>query len=227
MTTLADIQRHVGVTADGAWGPVTAAAIERALHNQSTATRVVFDLEAELEGLVDREGGYVDHPNDRGGPTKYGITQATAIANGWTGRMQDLPLSFAMGVYRKRYWSEPGFDKIAAAGMPLLAAELFDTGVNMGTTVQIKWLQRWLNALCGQYSSYIHIGVDGQAGPGTRAAIQYLVGKRGQDATQEALVDAVNCSQGHRYLELVEGREANEAFIWGWLTSRIVLGEAA
>ena len=31
MTTLADIQRHVGVTPDGYWGPVTAAAIAKAL----------------------------------------------------------------------------------------------------------------------------------------------------------------------------------------------------
>lgn len=31
MTTLADIQRHVGVPADGKWGPVTCAAIAKAL----------------------------------------------------------------------------------------------------------------------------------------------------------------------------------------------------
>ncbi len=31
MTTLADIQRHVGVVPDGAWGPQTAAAIAKAL----------------------------------------------------------------------------------------------------------------------------------------------------------------------------------------------------
>lgn len=187
------------------------------------ATRVQFDLERELDALIVREGDYVDHPNDRGGPTRWGITKATAIANGYTGDMKKLPQPFAKDIYRRRYWTEPGFDKIAAMGLPLLAAELFDTGVNMGVTVQVKWLQRWLNALCGQWEKYVHIGVDGAAGPGTRAAISYLIGKRGLAASEEALVDAVNCSQGHRYLELVEGRQANNAFVWGWLTQRIVL----
>jgi len=40
---------------------------------------------SELE-LIDRvigvEGGYADHPADRGGPTRWGITQAVARAYG-------------------------------------------------------------------------------------------------------------------------------------------------
>lgn len=190
-------------------------------------TSVTFNLETELDALIKREGGFVDHPNDKGGPTRYGITQAVALANGWNGRMQDLSIAFAKTIYRKKYWLVPGYDKISAMGLPLLAAELFDTGVNMGPTTQGKWLQRWLNALCGQFPKYIHITVDGDVGGGTRAAIAYLIGKRGLAATEDALVDAVNCSQGARYLELVEGREANEVFIWGWLTSRISLAIAA
>ena len=193
----------------------------------TTIAEVVFDLETELDELIVREGGFVDHPNDKGGATNYGITQAVALANGWNGRMQDLSIAFAKRIYRQRYWSAPGYDKIAAMGLPLLAAEMFDTGVNMGPTTQGKWLQRWLNALCGQYPKYVHITVDGDVGAGTRGAIAYLIGKRGLKPTQDALVDAVNCSQGARYLELVEGREANEAFIWGWLTSRISLAIAA
>lgn len=193
----------------------------------TTIAEIVFDLETELDELITREGGFVDHPNDKGGATKYGITQAVALANGWNGRMQDLSIPFAKDIYRRKYWSVPGYDKVAAMGLPLLAAELFDTGVNMGPVTQGKWLQRWLNALCGQYPKYVHIGVDGDVGAGTRAAISYLIGKRGLKLTQDALVDAVNCSQGARYLELVEGREANEVFIWGWLTSRISLAIAA
>lgn len=30
-----------------------------------------------IDDIIRREGEYVDHPNDRGGPTKYGITQKT------------------------------------------------------------------------------------------------------------------------------------------------------
>ena len=33
-----------------------------------------------IETILQREGGYVDHPADKGGPTNFGITQAT-LAN--------------------------------------------------------------------------------------------------------------------------------------------------
>ena len=31
-----------------------------------------------IEGILGKEGGYVDHPSDKGGPTRWGITQTTA-----------------------------------------------------------------------------------------------------------------------------------------------------
>lgn len=30
-----------------------------------------------IDAIIRREGGYVNHPADRGGPTRYGITMAT------------------------------------------------------------------------------------------------------------------------------------------------------
>lgn len=179
------------------------------------------DIERLLDELIEREGSYVDHPNDRGGPTKYGITQAAAIANGYNGPMRDLRIEFAKQVYKKKYWTGPGFDKIAALGLPMLAEELFDTGVNMGPPKQVAWLQRWLNALCGQYPSYVHIAPDGVAGNGTRAALEYLIKKRGLELVDKVLTKAVNCSQGAAYLELTEAREKNNAFTWGWIVNRV------
>jgi lysozyme family protein len=40
-----------------------------------------------IDALIDREGGYVNHPADRGGPTRYGITEAVARAHGYAGAM--------------------------------------------------------------------------------------------------------------------------------------------
>lgn len=40
--------------------------------------------------ILSREGGYVDHPDDRGGPTHWGITLTTARANGYMGDMRNL-----------------------------------------------------------------------------------------------------------------------------------------
>ncbi len=53
-----------------------------------------MNIEQYLDELIKREGGYVNNPADRGGATKYGITQAVARENGWNGNMKDLPLEF-------------------------------------------------------------------------------------------------------------------------------------
>ncbi|MEW9113297.1 putative peptidoglycan-binding domain-containing protein, partial [Salmonella enterica] len=37
------------------------------------------------------------------------------------------------------------------------------------------------------------------------------------------LIRALNCSQGQRYLELAEQRQANESFIYGWMKERVKL----
>ncbi|EPN8859692.1 glycosyl hydrolase 108 family protein, partial [Yersinia enterocolitica] len=41
-----------------------------------------------INGILGREGGYVDNPDDAGGPTRWGVTQKTALANGYTGDMR-------------------------------------------------------------------------------------------------------------------------------------------
>ncbi len=44
---------------------------------------------------------------------------------------------------------------------------------------------------------------------------------RGKEGEQ-VLLRALNCSQGARYLELAEGREANEDFLYGWVKERVL-----
>ncbi|ELR7144650.1 hypothetical protein QRK96_004328, partial [Escherichia coli] len=36
------------------------------------------------------------------------------------------------------------------------------------------------------------------------------------------MLTALNCTQGGRYLELAEKREANELFIYGWMKGRVL-----
>ncbi len=45
-----------------------------------------------FNAILGKEGGYVNHPDDKGGPTNWGITQATARAHGYVGDMRDLTL---------------------------------------------------------------------------------------------------------------------------------------
>ena len=43
-----------------------------------------------FNAILEKEGGYVNHPDDKGGPTNWGITQVTARAHGYDGDMQKL-----------------------------------------------------------------------------------------------------------------------------------------
>lgn len=172
-----------------------------------------------IEELIDREGGYVDHPADRGGPTMFGITEAVARANGYKGETRRMPRTVAAGIYRRLYWTRPGFDHVARHA-PTLAAELFDTGVNMGPKIATGFLQRALNALNRGGRDYADIPVDGLIGPATLQALTGFLRTRGSGG-ERVLLKAVEALQGERYLHLAETRPANEAFLYGWLANRI------
>lgn len=88
------------------------------------------------------EGGFVSNPADKGGPTNYGITQATL--GEWRGHtvteqdVHDMPMSEATAIYKRKYISDPGFDLIT--DMRLRTA-LVDAGVLFGPSAVIKALQ--------------------------------------------------------------------------------------
>ena len=178
------------------------------------------DVGQLVEGLIDREGGYVDHPADRGGPTCFGITEAVARANGFSGAMQQLPRELAEAIYKRLYWARPGFDQVATRSAPI-AAELFDTGVNMGPAVAATFLQRALTALNRNGEDYPDLVPDGRLGPQTLAALDAFLKIRGKGSGETVLLRALEALQGERYLRLAERRPANEAFLYGWLANRI------
>lgn len=178
-------------------------------------------VEQIIDGLIAREGGYVDHPDDRGGPTAWGITESVARANGWTGPMEELPASKARDIYREQYYLRPGFGRVAILSY-LIAEELTDTGVNMGVDFAVRCFQRCLNALNLQQKMYPDILVDGQVGQASLEALQAFLQKRGSEG-ERVFVKALNCLQGARYVELAERRQANESFLYGWLKQRVTL----
>ena len=85
-----------------------------------------------IEDIIRREGGYVNHPADRGGPTNWGITRATLSK--WMGRsatvkdVQDLSRETVALIYKKLYFDDAGID----AAPDALQAQLFDINVNGG-----------------------------------------------------------------------------------------------
>jgi len=178
-----------------------------------------MDIEALIDEVIGREGGYSNHPADTGGATRWGVTEAVARANGSKGDMRAYPRAEAVVVYRRLYWVAPGFDRVGQRA-PKLAAELFDTGVNMGPAVASGFLQRALNALNRGGRDYPDLAVDRSIGPRTLAALDGFLRTRGK-AGETVLVKAVDALQGERYVALAESRPANEAFLYGWLANRL------
>ena len=172
-----------------------------------------------IDTVIDREGGYTNHSSDRGGATRWGVSEAVARANGYVGDMRHFAREAAAAIYRRIYWIRPGFDLVAARA-PLIAAELFDTGVNMGPAVAAGFLQRALNALNRGARDYPDVLLDGRIGPQTLAALDAFLAERG-GAGEIVLLKAIEALQGERYLSLAERRPANEAFVYGWLANRL------
>ena len=132
------------------------------------------------------------------------------------------PRADAASIYRRLYWLRPGFDRVALRASKI-AAELFDTGVNMGTGTAVGFLQRALNALNRAARDYPDIAVDREIGPRTLSALDGFLKARGKGG-ETVLLRAMEALQGERYIALAERRPSQEAFLYGWLANRI--GEA-
>lgn len=174
-----------------------------------------------FDTVVVVEGGYSDHASDRGGKTKYGITERVARANGYEGAMDALTIADARSIYRSQYWDTLRLDEISALS-PQIALELFDTGVNTGIGTAGKFLQRALNALNQQGSIYADLAVDGLLGPVSVAALRAFLKRRQADG-ETVLLRALNGLQTCRYIEIAERDPQQEDFVFGWIKNRVTL----
>jgi lysozyme family protein len=148
--------------------------------------------------VLRREGGYVDHPSDRGGPTHYGITLKTLAA--WRGQPVTAEDVFALteaearDIYRREYVERPGLDQIAD---PLLRGLLVDYAVHSGPRRAIEELQR----VAG-------VTVDGKLGPQTLSA----VAAKGAESLRRGVLRARG-----RYLARLLSDPSQRVFAAGWL----------
>jgi len=177
------------------------------------------NLETELDVLIGKEGSYSNDPKDSGGATNWGITEFVARSFGYTGDMKDLPKGTAKEIYRQRYWVQPKFDKVFDIS-PEIAGELFDTGVNMGVATGSKFLQRALNVLNQEAKLFPNMTVDGSIGNMTLSSLKIYIDKRGTDGVK-VLLRLLNAFQAVRYVEICEGKETQENFLYGWVLNRV------
>jgi lysozyme family protein len=165
---------------------------------------------------------YTNDPADSGGPTKGGITLAT-LADYRKHRVtaedvKNLTEEEARSIYLEKYWIKPKFDQVAIIDVQV-AEELADTGVNMGPGTAVKFLQRILTGFNNQQKLYPDLKVDGQLGTVTLNALQSYLTHRGKEG-KAVLLFSLDALQAVRYIEIVERREKDEAFVYGQILNR-------
>ena len=174
-----------------------------------------LDFDALVDALIDREGGYVSNPADTGGATCFGITEAVARAHGYRGPMRLLPRSTAESIYYRQYMVAPGYEPLIALDAPV-AAELFDTTVNMGADRPSRWFEKSTNELCGS-----RLAIDGKVGPFAIATYRVCQANLGATRLCVAMLNSLDAKQAAEYRRLVAVKPQLGRFLKGWLANRI------
>lgn len=167
------------------------------------------------------EGGstYTNDKADRGGKTRYGITEALARRHGYTGDMKDLPEDFARGVYKEEFWDGNRLDEIAGLSKSV-AREVYDSGVNVGPARAARWLQASLNIFNYGPGAHPDLVVDGRLGRASLNALRDYLAKRGSEGVT-VLLRALNGYQFAHYANLAEADQSQRKFTFGWVSKRV------
>lgn len=164
-------------------------------------------VDSMILDIIRREGGFVDHPADRGGPTNFGITHKTLAR--YLDRevtrddIRKLSRTLAAEIYRRAYYLEPRIDALP----PGIRAFLFDSAVNHGPRRAIKFLQTVLNA-----SGFGPLDVDGLSGPKTRRQAKMAADRMGP-----WLLLALAEERRMFYRLIVERDPSQRVFLKGWM----------
>lgn len=167
-----------------------------------------MDLGETINDILRREGGYVNHPADRGGPTKYGVTQATLSRYlGWAAteqEVQNMDQEIARDIYERNYYYGPRIDKLPEAIQPFI----FDCAVNHGPRRAIKFVQ----SVCNQAGFTPALSIDGAMGPNTRKAAEQAYNRMGAIFLEALLEERRNF-----YRVIVDHNPSQKVFLEGWL----------
>ena len=163
-----------------------------------------------IDDIIRREGGFVDHPADRGGPTKYGITLGTFRV--WCSpnatpedmnRMVDKEV--AARIYRDAYYFQPGLNKLPPAIQPFV----FDSAVNHGAPQAIKFVQEVCNMLG---TANTPLALDGICGSQTAQA----AAEAWADWDAVFLLELV-LARAEFYATIIKRDRSQRVFLKGWL----------
>ena len=103
--------------------------------------------------VLTHEGGYVNHPNDPGGETKFGISKRSYPKL----EIAHLTREDAKAIYLQDFWLAGSMDQYDGA----IGFQVFDAAVNHGIQTALRLLQRAAG-----------VADDGHVGPVTVAAVK-------------------------------------------------------
>jgi len=165
-------------------------------------------IEKMIDNILRREGGYVDHPADKGGPTNFGITQATFSR--YIGRaalvkeVKNMDEEIAREIYERNYYYQPGINRLPES----IQAFIFDCAVNHGPRRAIKFVQ----SVCNQAGREPPLSEDGAMGPNTRKSAEWAEANMG-----EVFPKALFEERRNFYLLIVENNPSQKVFLNGWM----------
>lgn len=163
------------------------------------------------------EGGYVNNPADRGGPTNRGITQGTLSAAYAAGivkhnNIKALTKAEAMAIYNVRYWDPYDWGRY---GEPLDMI-MFDMAVNHGMGGVADIVQRACVSLGASLT------IDGKWGPQTRGVLYEVAWKNGLALSKMLITKRLAF-----YDRIVAARASQKSFLKGWRNRTLALAKEA
>lgn len=114
-----------------------------------------MNFDTAFDRLISHEGGYVNHPNDPGGETKFGICKRSYP----NVNIAALTVEDAKAIYKRDFWDVLGDDVD-----PAIKFQVFDFAVNSGVQTAIRKLQ-----------SAIGVADDGHWGPASAAKLKEIM----------------------------------------------------
>lgn len=149
-----------------------------------------MSFETVVHMVLEHEGGYVNHPSDPGGETKYGISKRAYPDVD----IAELTEEDAASIYKRDYWDRIKGDDIPAS----VACVVMDYAVNSGISRASKALQ----SICGISNG------DGIIGPASLNAIWVTI----KDNGERFVVDGVSDQRR----EFIRKLSIYETFGKGW-----------
>lgn len=158
-------------------------------------------IDQALIFTLKNEGGFSNHPSDRGGATNRGITAATLAK--FLGKpsvsvqeVKDLDYATTTQIYKRYYWDVMNLDRVLDQG---IATALFDMGVLCGTGTATRLCQEVLGI--SPASTTMH-----------QQALDALNAR-----TDDVFIPAFAARHRQRFEQIVKNNPSQQVFLKGWL----------